>query len=100
MTKKVGILGVMAMAMAALLHPTVASAQDRDDYRRGYAPYGYQAREWRGDDRGRDRDFRRDHEWREERERENFRAREWREHERFEHQRFDHGYYAPYYGWR
>jgi len=66
--KRVGILGLMVVAMAGLFTPTVASAQERCDYHRCYAPAPviYHDRYWR------------EHEWRAAREREIIRQREWR----------------------
>lgn len=97
MNKRVGILGLLCAAAVGFFHPAVASAQDRDGYRRG----GYEQREYRDrDDRGngwrRDDRFR-EHEWREARERQEWREREWRERERYER-----GYdrrYAPVYSY-
>jgi len=37
-TKRVGLFGLMAFALAGLFHPAVASAQQRCDYHRYYAP--------------------------------------------------------------
>ena len=89
MNKRVGILGLLVAVAVGLFHPATASAQDRNDYRRGYAQsyvqrdYRDHDREWRRDDR-----FRRN-EWREARERQ-----EWRERERCE-RGYGPGYYGP-----
>jgi hypothetical protein len=82
MTKRVGILGLMAAAAVTLFTPAVASAQDRCDYHRYYgpAPVVYHDRYWR------------EREWRQARERQIIREHEWRA-----RQRYDRG---PYYGYR
>ena len=93
MTKRVGILGLLVAAAVAMFHPATASAQDRYDYRQGYAQ-----RDYRDHDRG-DRD-RRDWDRRDYRD-DGWRAREWREarerHEWREHRdrRYDYGYQTP-----
>jgi hypothetical protein len=78
MTKRVGILGLMAMAAMAIFQPTVASAQDRDGWRRGY----YAERDHRYDNW-------REREWREEHAREEWREHHWRD-------RYAPVYVAPY----
>jgi hypothetical protein len=67
-TKRVGLFGLMAVAMAGLFTPTVASAHERCE-RRYYAPAPvfFHDRDWREMER------------REAREREIIRHREWRE---------------------
>jgi hypothetical protein len=67
-TKRVGLFGLMAVAMAGFFTPTVASAQERC-VRRYYAPAPvfYRDRYWH------------EREWRAAREREIIRQREWRE---------------------
>ncbi len=95
MNKRVGFLGLIAMAADALFAPATASAQERVEYRHAYGPVYrgpvyrepvYRAPVWH-------REGYRDYDFRIAREREIERQREWRD-RRCERP------YAPYYGYR
>ncbi len=79
MFKRIGALAMILAGGLAVLTPAVAQARDRDDYR--YERHD--RREWR-DDRYRDRD----RDWR---------AHEWREHERAERRYYYDRFGRPFY---
>ena len=92
MTKRVGILGLMAAVAVGLFYPATASAQDRDGYRHSYVERDHRDRDWHRDDRWRE------HEWRESRERQEWREHEWRE--RHDRPYYGSSYYGNGYGYR
>ncbi len=47
MNKRVGFLALMAAAAVGMFLPSMASAQNRYDYRGGYVARDYRVREWR-----------------------------------------------------
>ena len=93
MNKKVGILGLLAVAAVGFFHPAIASAQDRDDYRRdGYAQRDYRQDSFRV---AREREG-----WRQTGDRDDWRRHEWREDQRYDRRyvpyaTYGYGYRAP-----